>query len=160
MDSFDEFLDRLRPVLEKFLHSPSTSATKSQLNSTLASSFAESNALGEVFLPFDGMRVTGGVGDFNGDRVDIRWVTEFFPGPRFGLHQGDCRALGFFGDFDLYVADQRPLPPTLIAKYGRAPGDYATFNPAMLGVENISQHGEHFAEALRRALFINYDLGL
>lgn len=160
MNSFDEFLERLRPTLENFLYSAITNATKSQFNSTLANSFAESKAIGEVLLPFDGMQVIGGLGHFQENRVDIRWSTDFFPGPRFGRHPGDCQALGFFGEFDLYVGAQSPLAPTLIAKYGYGAGDYATFNPALLGVDDVSQHGEHFAEALHRAMFINYDLGL
>ncbi|MGN6589316.1 MAG: hypothetical protein ACTHKE_03390 [Sphingomicrobium sp.] len=160
MNSFDEFLERLKPTLENFLSSAITNATKSQFNSTLANSFAESKALGEVLLPFDGMQVTGGVGNFQENRVDIRWRTDFFPGPRFGRHPGDCQPLGFFGEFDLYVGAQSPLPPALIAKYGNGPGDYATFNPTLLGTDNVAQHGKHLAEALYRAMFINYDLGL
>ena len=160
MDNFDIFLERLNPLLENFLYSPVNNTTRSLLNSTLASSFAESKNSGEVLLPFVGMQVIGGASHFNENRVDIRWNTDFFPGPRFGRHPGDCMPLGFFGDFDLYVGAQSPFPPTLIARYGYGQMDYSTFNPALLGPGDASLYGEHFAEALHRALFINYDLGI
>lgn len=160
INSFDKFLDRLRPTLENFLYSAINNSTKSQINSTLANSFAESKALGEVLLPFDGMQVIGGVGHFQENFVNIRWETDFFPGPRFGRHWGNCQALGFFREFDLYVGAQSFLPPTLIAKYGYRTRDYTTCNPAVLGVDAVFQHGEHFAEALHRAMFIKYDLNL
>jgi ribosomal protein S27AE len=70
---------------------------------------------------------------------------------RHAQHHGACVRLGTFGQYDLYVGLQAPLPPTLIARYGDSPGDYETWNPALCGRATVGLYGEHFAEALRRA---------
>jgi hypothetical protein len=73
-------------------------------------------------------------------------------------HPGDVVELGPFEDFDLYVAGQSPLPPTLVARYGDAPADYMTFNPALTGRGSVRHYGAHFVEALRRADELRIDL--
>jgi hypothetical protein len=66
--------------------------------------------------------------------------------------------LGRIEGYDLYVGLQPPLPPTLIARYGDEPDEYETFNPWLLGAENVSSHGPHFVEALRRATLAGISL--
>lgn len=106
------------------------------------------------------MQIIGAIVDFNKNNVEVRWNAEFFPSPRFSRHNGDCQPLGFFGKFDLYAGVQNPLSPILIARYGNGSEDYETFGPSLMGTHNVHQYGVHFVEALRRALFVNYDIGL
>jgi hypothetical protein len=62
-------------------------------------------------------------------RINTRWKTDFFPRNRWSRHPGDCMPLGFFGEYDLYIAEQSfGFAPTLIARYGDAPGQYGSFN--------------------------------
>lgn len=162
-DTTETFLERIRVLLKEFLGRPITRVTQNDIDSTIAMKFMESEAAGDLLMPFDGMRLMGGRLDFekvHNNRVDVRWSTTFFPCARFLGSYGQCIALGFFGEYDLYIGLQAPLPPTLIARYGNDPSDYLTYNPALLGVDNVQAHGEFFAEALRRAAFINADLGL
>lgn len=158
MNSFEEFCDRLKPALATLIQAPMNKETLSRLQSALASRFYESKATGEILMPYDGMQIVGGVGTYKRNSITIGWVTEFFPAPRFGMQPGEYMPLGFFGEFDLYVGMQSPLPPTLIARHGHAPNDYETFNPSWQGAENAYLHGEHFVEALERAMFIGCDL--
>jgi hypothetical protein len=73
------------------------------------------------------------------------------PSALYARHPGLCMRLGTYGTYDLYVGLQAPLPPTLIARYGNAPGAYETFNPHLCGRDNVVRYGVHFVEALRRA---------
>ncbi|WP_233854149.1 hypothetical protein [Paraburkholderia sp. HD33-4] len=71
-----------------------------------------------------------------------------------------CIPLGGFGGYDLYIGLQPPLPPTLIARYGNEPGAYETYSPHLVGMypDAARLHGEHFVEALRRALLTGISL--
>lgn len=156
--NFSEFVESLR--IEDFLYRPMTPITLSQIDAVIASGFAESECCGEILMPFDGMQMIGARAYFGENSVNIRWKSKFFPAPRFAGQSGGCQPLGFFGEFDLYIGTQYPLPPTLIARYGNQPSDYLIYNPSWQGLGSIFDAGEHFVEALHRAQFINFDLQL
>ena len=159
MNNFDAFIESIKFQVENLIYSPINDQTRNLINSILSRNFEESKASGEILMPFDGIQVIQGSSYFIEHIVQIRWGTEFFPGPRFCRHPGDCTPLGFFGDYDLYVCAQNQFSPTLVARYGNGLADYSTFNPHIQGPVNAEVHGEHFVEALFRALSINYDFG-
>ncbi len=79
--------------------------------------------------------------------------TEFFPSHRYrpvGTTSDNRIALGFCGNYDLWVVTQEPRPPTIVARYGDGDDDYLSANPEILGLEIVRQIGEPFPEALKR----------
>lgn len=117
--------------------------------------FAQLEAAGRILLIADGLRVVDGFlreSRHDGGLVDVLFRTEFYPAPRYPNIDGDYIALGFFEDYDLWLARQDPLPPTLIARYGSAAGHYFSTNPYLLSPEQLDRaRVPWLQEALRRA---------
>jgi hypothetical protein len=154
---FKEFALEMRGALEKNLGVPLTEQGLRSLQYTVDEEFCFSRERNDFLLPYDGMAVVGGKiyttsRGRAASRVELQWVTDFYPGRRYSGQEGSVMPLGFFGTYDLYLGFQDPLPPTLIARYGHAPHEYATQNPFLADLV-----GEPFFEAWRRAQFLNMD---
>jgi hypothetical protein len=113
---------------------------------------------GENFMVGDGMQIIDARAIRVYNTICLQWFTDFYPNPRYIRHH-NTRPLGFFKEFDLYLGFQKGLSPTLIARFGNNGDEYDTFNPSLLGIENIAHYGEHFIEAYKRASFIGAFLG-
>lgn len=136
----EAFRDLLTANLEPFYMSPMTQQTQSQMQGSINLTFRYAQEFGSVLMFADGAVYVGAepVMKHQEHRVDLRWKTDFFPGPRYTRQHGDTVVLGFYGKYDLYVGMQGHLPPTLVARYGNGPGDYLTHNPTLLGMAVLS----------------------
>lgn len=141
---------------------PLNSETEARFRESLRGVFLEHEVMDDPILPFDGMRLVGALPDFDCryHEAFIRFRSDFYPGPRHGLHPGHVIPLGFWMGFDLYIAVQNGLPPTLIARFGSRLDEYSSYCPAILGEPAGKGRTRHFAEALKRARYINFDMNM
>lgn len=159
-ESFDDMALAFRALLahglEDCINRPMTPATAGMMQSVIDYAFAESRACRAVLM-FAERAVYVGASPVlkpQENRADLRWKTDFWMGERW-TRQQNAMPLGFFGDYDLYIGFQEPLPPTLIARYGHGGGDYVTFNPylqrAMRLTDLPGEEGDALREAFLRA---------
>jgi len=146
------FASALASKLTPFLRMPIKPITLDMVNTQIAYLFYCAEAERLLLTPMDGIRITGGKVWVKDYILQVQWMTEFFPDPRWGGQEGKVIPLGFFDSYDLYVGLQDPLPFTLIVRFGNRPWDYHTWNPNL-----SSEPPTHPAllEAYRRAKFIN-----
>lgn len=157
-----KFRKKLARKLEQFKFSVVSEKTRFQMDEIIRETFTEMKQRGQRMVPFEGMEVIGAdtVDGPTNDAVSLKWKTVAYGRTRFDHPFADHVVLGFYNEYDLYLAKQDLLPPTFIARYGNGPEDYSSYNPSILGVSNISEHGWHFFQAYQRALYIGANLGI
>lgn len=156
-NSFDDvnlaFRELLANSLEVFLQRPMTQVMTHQIQSVIDRDFLEANTCRAVLMFAEGAVYVGAKPIMKPElyRYDLRWKTDFWMGERW-TRQESAMPLGFFGNYDLYIGFQEPLPNTLIARYGYGGGDYRSFNPYLQGEcwPSVFQGGEY--DAIREAL--------
>lgn len=151
---------RLQTVLNAGYRLPATEKTVEYMNRLITDQFAQAMVLGKRLIVADGLVVScGRVALENRDTLVVSWQGQFYPRARWACPEGEYIPLGFHEEFDLYVGiNEGGLPPTLIARYGDEPGDYATFNPTLAGEGAVSSYGAAFIQAMMRAQLLNVDL--
>lgn len=161
---YHEFAAALLKRIEKFRNEAVTSTTHSRLQLEIAQYFGEIKRHQQMMLVFTGLQIVAAdvvhAPTPDSDRIVLSMKTDFWPAPRYERHFGNCKPLGFFEQYDLYLAQQSVLPPMLIARYGNESRAYGSFNPKLLGEERLQEAGSHFVEAHWRARFLGFDLGL
>lgn len=156
-ETLQAFHALLADSLGWFLQRPMTQVTTRQIQAAIDLAFREAQMCRAVLMFAEGAVYVGATPIMKPElhRYDLRWKTEFLFGPRWIRQPGDAMPLGFFGNYDLYIGFQEPLPPTLIARYGNGGGDYLTFNPylqrAMWLANMPGPEGDALSEALLRA---------
>lgn len=156
-ESFDNmtlaFQALLAHGLEDCINRPMTPATTGMMQSIIDQAFAEAQYCRAVLMFAEGAVYVGAKPIMKPElyRYDLRWKTDFWMGERW-TRQQSAMPLGFFGNYDLYIGFQEPLPPTLVARYGNGGGDYMTFNPYLQGEMWPSVFDGEGYDALREAL--------
>lgn len=159
-NSFDDmnlaFQAVLAHGLEDCIYRPMTPATTGMMRTIIDHAFAEAQYCRAVLMFAEGAVYVGAspVLKPKENRADLRWKIDFWMGERW-TRQQNAMPLGFFGNYDLYIGFQNPLPSTLIARYGHGGADYLTFNPYLQGEPWPSvfpgEEGDAIREALLRA---------
>lgn len=156
-DSFDDmtlaFRQLLAHGLEFVVGQPMTQATEHQMQSAIDHAFREAQFCRAVLMFAEGAVYVGAkpIMKHRENRADLRWKTDFWMGERWARQQ-NAMPLGFFGNYDLYIGFQEPLPNTLVARYGHDGGDYLTFNPYLQGEPWPSVFPGEAGDAIREAL--------
>lgn len=152
--SFDE---RLHSIVGQIVDDCEREGATDLIARVNAAVLAEYDALeadGKCHMAFPGCRIVGGVGLIPPGLQQLRLIpaTAFHPQARHLHDDRDAIALGFFGEYDLYLQSQVGLPPTLLARYGDQPSEYSSFNPTFTKLSDIGVESRPvFAEALARA---------
>lgn len=156
-NSFDDmtlaFQALLAHGLGECIYRPMNPATTGMMQSVIDSAFADAKCCRAVLMFAEGAVYVGAspVLKPRDNRADLRWKTDFWMGERWKRQQ-NAMPLGFFGNYDLYIGFQEPLPNTLVARYGHSGGDYLTFNPYLLGEPWPSMFTGEEGDAIREAL--------
>lgn len=150
----------IQPIVERILFSVVSELNIDAVNEELRVFFDGLQASRDVYRTADGMRIVGATVDSTDTYpcvALVRYKTDFYPCARYAVPSKDgLMPLGYFEDYDLYVAEQGHLPPTLIARYGHQPQEYISYNPALLG--SIHEAGMAIQTAYNRAVGLRYDL--
>jgi hypothetical protein len=152
---FEDFSGALIDSLKSLIGIKMDPAGLGAMQTSVDHAFSRAKSRGDFLVPFDGMVVVSAriwlhEERMKDGRVELEWVPQFYPGPRYRGQHGKVVPLGFYGTYDLYIGEQGPLPSTLIARYGDDPSEYLTHNPSF-----SKPTEEPFVEALERALFVN-----
>ena len=153
-DSFD---DRLQNIIGQVVADCEKEVATDLIARVNAAVHAEYEALeadGKCHMAFPGCRIVGGVGLIPPGLSQLHLIpaTAFYPQARYLHDDRDALALGFFGEYDLYLQSQVGLPPTLLARHGDQPGEYSSFNPAFTKLSDIDAGSRPvFTAALSRA---------
>ncbi|MFM0058572.1 hypothetical protein PQR64_23400 [Paraburkholderia phytofirmans] len=158
-ESFD---DRLHGIIGQVVAICETEGATDLIARVNAAVKAEYDALeadGKCHIAFPGCRIVGGVGLIPPGLQQLHLIpaTAFHPQARHLHDDRDALALGFFGEYDLYLQSQGGLPPTLLARYGDHPPQYSSFNPTFTKLADIGAESRPvFAEALARARALSF----
>ena len=150
----------IETLLNTFQYRVLNSTTLAQMNYKIADVFYHLRATRQTTLIAEGLNVIGGrmflVPDDH-SVVQIRWESAFFPLQRYVQSFANTIPLGHYENFELYLAYQVGLYPTLLARFGDKTAEYASLNVALLeGILHTT--APHFVEAYRRAKLLNLDL--
>jgi hypothetical protein len=108
-----------------------------------------------VVLDNSGIEITGCVLAFDIGRVMVgSWTTKFYPHDIHAVVDTvpGAIAMGYVNGYQLYLAPQKGLPHTLVARFGMGPA-YQTWSPAHAGVPGAAN--VHFV-TLERAKALGY----
>ena len=145
-NKFIDFKSQLQKKLDKFLGVMNTQIQLARINDVIREEFSSLEVFGDLLMPADGLRIVGAKAVIDGtSSVSIKWITQFYPRPRYTAPAANYMPLGFFGGFDLYFSNDVGYPYNILAKLGEA--GYITYNPLAIG---YGDHGELFSEALKR----------
>lgn len=148
--------------MQQFIGYPVSKVILAGIQHVIDDTFNTAVAYRKYLLAAEGMQVVGAtpVDAFGPPRSGavfvLEYKTQFYPFSRFAEVPEKHVALGFHKEYQLYLADQGELPPTVVARYG-PDGEYLTYNPILQGLEGMSLAGEPFAVALQRLTFWRAD---
>jgi hypothetical protein len=104
-----------------------------------------------------GVRLTGLTLQMDELKRDVLRVRKFNTAPspqtdrycrrQFSRHPGVCTYLGHHMEVDMYWAEQGPLPPTILLRWGASAEENFTWNPSLTPEPPDCQYYGHFVEA-------------
>ncbi|MFM0405309.1 hypothetical protein [Paraburkholderia dipogonis] len=157
--SFDERLHGIVGQIVDECEREGTTDLIVRVNVAVKAEYEALDAAGHVQLAFPGCRIVGGIALMPPGLQQLYLIpaTAFHPQARHLHDDREALALGFFGEYDLYLQSQAGLPPTLLARYGDQPSEYSSFNPTFTKLSDIGMESRPvFHEALARARALSF----
>lgn len=157
--SFDE---RLHSVVSRVVANCEKEGSTdliARVNMAVQAEYDALEADGKFHMAFPGCRIVGGVGLMPPGLQQLQLIpaTAFHPQARHLHDDREALALGFFGEYDLYLQSQVGLPATLLARYGDQPSEYSSFNPMFTRLSDLNAASRPvFAEAIARARALSF----
>lgn len=165
--TFARFCQSLDESLKAVLYQPSTPTTNALATSILQSDIAglvyRQENIPPVGCPFEGAEVVSAKAfQANENALGIQWDLKPYPFSRFD-DVPNAMTLGRYEEFDLWIGFQEAIGDTLIAKYGKHPSEYISFNAGLYRSSGIDalmwalyQIGPYMEEAFHRAIQMGY----